>query len=331
MDSSDKISLVPPALTLPPEIVSEIFLNFLPSYPDLPPPLGLFSPLLLCQICRLWRAIAVSAPDLWRAIPLDLTNISSNQDCAADQVQLAETWLARSGTLPLSIRLVCASQVGIGPKLTIRLVDILLPHRERWEYLELVAPIDALSLVGGSMPLLRAVTIGPNVYPGALPTVLTPFHGAPQLRSVVLTESYLTTAVSLPWAQLTRLGSRCLYPAECVWILLAAPQLVHCQFMVFDERSQAPTPPVVHTRLRHLILDADTDDENRDLRGLLDKLTLPALKTLQVLESWNTMEALKAFISRSNCVLEELVITEPSLSRGTYCETFPSIPSIVLT
>ncbi|KAJ7174860.1 hypothetical protein C8R46DRAFT_1081926 [Mycena filopes] len=333
MDSSDQTSLVPPVLTLPPEIVSEIFINFLPSYPNLPPQLGLFSPLLLCRICRLWRAIAVSVPDLWRAMPLDLSyrDVPSSQEFAAAQVGLVETWLARSGTRPLSIRLVSASWVN--PDLTVRLLHKLLPHCERWEYLTLVVPMETLALVDGSMPLLRALTLGPNRYTGLLPNVLTLFHRAPELRSVVLTESFLISAISLPWAQLTRLESQCLYPYECTWILEAAPQLVYCEFTVFDEDGQLPTP-VVHTGLRHLILDDgdshDEEVETTDLADLLDKLTLPALKTLEVSEPCVTMEALNVFILRSSCALEELVINWSSLSKGTYSEVFPSIPNIVV-
>ena len=40
-----------PVLTIPNEIVSEIFVHFLPIYPKCPPPIGPLSPYLLCQIC----------------------------------------------------------------------------------------------------------------------------------------------------------------------------------------------------------------------------------------------------------------------------------------
>ncbi|KAJ7704542.1 hypothetical protein B0H17DRAFT_1224669 [Mycena rosella] len=48
-----------PVLTLPNEIVSEIFVNFLPVYPQRSPLSGPRSPALLAQICRKWRAIAL--------------------------------------------------------------------------------------------------------------------------------------------------------------------------------------------------------------------------------------------------------------------------------
>ncbi|KAJ7280873.1 hypothetical protein C8J57DRAFT_1174466 [Mycena rebaudengoi] len=51
-----------PILTLPTEITSEIFVHFLPPYPQCPPATGLSSPELLCQICQVWREIALSTP-----------------------------------------------------------------------------------------------------------------------------------------------------------------------------------------------------------------------------------------------------------------------------
>ncbi|KAJ6562466.1 hypothetical protein B0H19DRAFT_1144629 [Mycena capillaripes] len=53
-----------PALTLPNEIVSEIFIHFLPIYPLCPPLTGTLSPTALTQICRQWREIALSTPAL---------------------------------------------------------------------------------------------------------------------------------------------------------------------------------------------------------------------------------------------------------------------------
>ncbi|KAJ6527670.1 hypothetical protein B0H19DRAFT_887753, partial [Mycena capillaripes] len=53
-----------PVLTLPPEIVSRIFVECLPGHgrvrpsPDAPP-------LSLAQICRHWREIALSSSELW--------------------------------------------------------------------------------------------------------------------------------------------------------------------------------------------------------------------------------------------------------------------------
>ncbi|KAJ7827567.1 hypothetical protein B0H13DRAFT_2439228 [Mycena leptocephala] len=64
-----------PVLEIPNEIVSDVFLHFLPSYPSFPPLTGLLSPTLLTHICRRWREIALSTPALWTA--LNGTNVAA--------------------------------------------------------------------------------------------------------------------------------------------------------------------------------------------------------------------------------------------------------------
>jgi hypothetical protein len=54
-----------PILTLPTEIVSEIFIHLLLPYPMRS---KLKLPTILGRVCRKWREIARSTPALWRAI-----------------------------------------------------------------------------------------------------------------------------------------------------------------------------------------------------------------------------------------------------------------------
>ncbi|KAJ7648651.1 hypothetical protein DFH06DRAFT_916910, partial [Mycena polygramma] len=95
-------------LTLPNEIVSEIFFHFLPVYPLCPPFVGIRSPTILTHICRHWREIALSAPILWRAMPFfGRKNASHNRlgsgPTLARELQLSDLWLRRSRALPVSI------------------------------------------------------------------------------------------------------------------------------------------------------------------------------------------------------------------------------------
>ncbi|KAJ7098605.1 hypothetical protein B0H15DRAFT_771834, partial [Mycena belliarum] len=64
----DKI--VYPVLTIPSEITSEIFIQCLPPSPafsaeEKEGPSPSVAPLLLLQICREWRSIAIATPQLW--------------------------------------------------------------------------------------------------------------------------------------------------------------------------------------------------------------------------------------------------------------------------
>ncbi|KAJ6578974.1 hypothetical protein B0H10DRAFT_1745005, partial [Mycena sp. CBHHK59/15] len=60
------LALVSPVRRLPDDVVREIFAASLPSeYAVMD---GAESPLLLCQICRLWRHLALSTPRLWASL-----------------------------------------------------------------------------------------------------------------------------------------------------------------------------------------------------------------------------------------------------------------------
>ncbi|KAJ7660146.1 hypothetical protein DFH06DRAFT_914375, partial [Mycena polygramma] len=53
-----------PVLTLSPEITSQIFVACLPDHSRVRPSANT-PPLVLPQICRQWREIALSLPELW--------------------------------------------------------------------------------------------------------------------------------------------------------------------------------------------------------------------------------------------------------------------------
>ncbi|KAJ7258933.1 hypothetical protein C8J57DRAFT_1135335, partial [Mycena rebaudengoi] len=90
-----------PVLTLPAEITAEIFINFLPIYPLRAPFTGLLLPELLERVCRQWRDIAFGTPRLWSAIEMEI-NLDI-PDVLSAQVDLLQTWLARSKSCPLSL------------------------------------------------------------------------------------------------------------------------------------------------------------------------------------------------------------------------------------
>ncbi|KAJ7918342.1 hypothetical protein B0H13DRAFT_2321513 [Mycena leptocephala] len=87
-----------PVLTLPNEIVSEIFIQFPPDYPACPPLTGLLSPTTLLLICRKWRQLALTTPALWSALLLTNYHISFER-----LAHVADFWLERSSCCPLSI------------------------------------------------------------------------------------------------------------------------------------------------------------------------------------------------------------------------------------
>ncbi|KAJ7126193.1 hypothetical protein C8R44DRAFT_781308 [Mycena epipterygia] len=313
-----------PFLTLPPEIVAEIFVKFIPSYPDRPPLFGVLSPLLLCEISRQWRQIALSTPTLWRSIRIDI-NEPGGQGKVERKLDVLATWLSRSGRCPLSICLRYYPEHECAPPSLSKLVEAIMIHCERWEHIELDIPFRDLHLLQGNMPLLRDLTFGPTELQKEDEDVLTLFDRAPKLASVILTENFETSFIRLPWAQLTRLDGRTLFDYECTEILSHAVQLVHCTLTIY---SFATSPnPMVPTNQHMRSLTLFLQDEGS--ATFLDGLTLPGLRTLQTSEHCG-LNALKAFIERSQCALEELRIINSPHSEGTYRDMLPSVKIITV-
>ncbi|KAJ7812317.1 hypothetical protein B0H14DRAFT_2377659 [Mycena olivaceomarginata] len=87
-----------PVLTLPPEITADIFKWCIDTGKRLHPSLA---PSLLTQICRDWRALALSTPALWDTI----TEIEGHDPLQVER--LVTTWFSRAGTRPLSLGFLC--------------------------------------------------------------------------------------------------------------------------------------------------------------------------------------------------------------------------------
>ncbi|KAJ7186461.1 hypothetical protein C8R46DRAFT_1341878 [Mycena filopes] len=310
----------PPVSRLPPEITSEIFLHFLPPYPEMPPLFGPLSPLLLCRICRHWREIAISTPHLWRAICLILFPSAGEQ--ATWLLDLLKLWLARSGRYPLSLTIRLQGYGNVPD--TSLFLDTVAAHRDRWEYLHLATRSESLSFLEGDMPLLRNLTFGAMGNGGDLAVELAVLaNHAPQLRNLTigLFQGYF---MQLPLAQLTTLDMAAITLFQFADVLRDATSLTHCRLTPYDDWDDTPAPEVPeHLHLRHLVFRAE---DTGATRVLLDNLTLPALRTLEVYEFGVTLVALSAFMLRSKCSLDELKITRAYLLEATYRETLASIP-----
>ncbi|KAK7052180.1 F-box domain-containing protein [Favolaschia claudopus] len=306
-----------PVLTLPNEILSEVFIHFLPTYPEPPPFLGNLSPTTLTHICHQWREIALTTPALWRAIDL--------RDFTAElAASLAPLWLERSGCLPLSIR-TPDSEVYYYDDFP-SIFGVLIPHRARWQQLDLrLDDPKHLEVLDGPLPLLRTL----SVYLGHRrdnPLLLQ----TPLLRTVVLDDCGQPSLI-LPWSQLTSLTLRIIYPVECVSILREARNLVSCTL----NGIWAAQPPndrfadLTLPRLETLIFERNCDI----WVDLLRLFITPALRSLEIredlLDKTDPFASLNSFISKSGCTLNELRITRASVHTDvSYRDAFPSIPRV---
>ncbi|KAJ6524275.1 hypothetical protein DFH09DRAFT_1372227 [Mycena vulgaris] len=313
-----------PVLTLPNEIISEIFTHFIPVYPKSPPMVGIFSPLVLGQICHTWREIAVSTSSLWRAISLDFDQTEHHPT----QLHLLEIWLDRSRASPLSVCIEYYNEdVAVLP-----MIDALVAQSFRWEEMELYLPLSHLSLwSSGNMPLLKTLTLGPiEEWPyWAEPIIL--FDQAPNLATVTLFPASNPFHPVLPWFQLTTLHGIRLLEHELVEILRLAGHIVRCSVTLMHCANDVDIPVIApHLYLQDLTLSTATIPYVSEMQ-IFDKLTLPALRSLAIPEPWfspNPGVSIAAWISRSGCDLKQLHITHSEESELYYRKALPSVGNI---
>ncbi|KAJ6588199.1 hypothetical protein B0H19DRAFT_1366871 [Mycena capillaripes] len=302
-----------PVLTLPNEIVSEIFVHFLPLYPKCPPPIGVLSPNLLGQICRKWREIALTTPALWRAIFLRLRNLTR----LPQKLRLLEISLERSGSCPLSISL----DIGIGDQLPEidPFIRSIAGHSARWEHLKLYSPFHRFPSVEGPLPLLRSLTMG--FFNDAMSeNLVSAFHAAPLLQKVSISFYSPLYDAFLLWSQLTVFDGGPFLPQQCLDVLAKAPNLVYCSLeMTWADYTGYTGPVVTLSSLETFILSGALPQDTS--WKFIDALTLPALRRFQVPEpvlQEDPLTTLSSLIARSGCSVQELCITETTISRAYY-------------
>ncbi|KAJ6463590.1 hypothetical protein C8R47DRAFT_80294 [Mycena vitilis] len=304
-----------PVLTLPNEVVSEIFMQFLWTFPYCSTFGGIGSPIRLTQICQSWREIAVYTPALWRAMT-----------CRGNNA-LIDMWLSRSACCSLSIKI---ERTFPAPDCS-QALFAFLTHRSRWEHVDFDLLSSYLSVMDdGPTPLLRylRVSIGelPNSW-GSSPVIAT-FNDAPMLRIVAL--NYFAAAnIVLPWAQLTSLTLEDVSPRDWVPILRQTWNLVECRLGVtYDAGAGRPWTDVTILSLESLTL---TVDDNQTVDGYMESFIVPALRRLDVPESLlrhNPIETLTVFISKSGCKLQHLYIAGAISAMRSYRQAFPSITHV---
>ncbi|KAJ7187860.1 hypothetical protein C8R46DRAFT_3088 [Mycena filopes] len=310
-----------PVLTLPPEIVSEIFTHFLPTYPDRPYLTGGLSPRRLTHICRAWRDIALGTPSLWRAMILHregamILHPEGDDIPLAQLARELDIWARRSGRCPMAVEFEFLPDTQLSAEV---LLTSIAAQSARLEYLVLyLEDTDSLHPFSGPMPRLRHLDLN---FEDDESTPVLVFSEAPLLRTALLT--FNPAKVGLPWAQLTSLTLRYVYPSECSPVLEQSPNLIFCHLHLISDDDNPNFPDITLRSLTSLKLEEDP------ITDYLNTLTVPSLRCLDLTEDFlgsDPLRYLASFISKSGCKLQELIMSERhGISRNAYREAFPSI------
>lgn len=300
-----------PILQLPPEVLSEIFIECLPQYSAAPA--STRAPMLLAAICRDWREIALSTPFLWSSFILSVNLLRAKDGSSV--VRLFETWISRSGSCPLTmvINSVFASfSMNAAPvqhTLPESFISALNRCSSRWHDVNFMLPLtDFYRLQADEgLPLLRrlSITAAPNTASVESESPLPPlklFSIAPLLRDISLGPDFTPHNVILPLHQLTYFDSRASTSiAHCLDVARGAPGLMELRLDLHTLENWSP----VRTNIKTLNIFSVMWGNN--VLDVLDCMTCPALETL-VVHGSVAMSALPLhrFLSRSSPSLREL-------------------------
>ncbi|KAF7295650.1 F-box domain-containing protein [Mycena indigotica] len=304
---SDHESLLSPIKRVPLDVLRLIFEHTLPDKRN-----AAFSdtegPLLLSRVCRDWKRIAESTPRLWSSMHIVVPHFDAHPETVSQVKRLLNTWLARSGSVPLSITMQLASGWGYENTRPDPLLPLLLPHASRWRdmkiWLSHTADIETLqSLTKEDVPLLRKIDLSVDRrlsdYESTDQLALTPtlrdqlsFLATNQLQSFAFRGTHASLPLTTSWHSLRHLELRFNLSNQQTTIEYPLPFLCHCpsleklhlEVMHYDilyspDRSDHIQLPV----LRSLSLKLSSRRQpSVDLNRALDCFSLPTLRKVQL-------------------------------------------------
>ncbi|KAL0956259.1 hypothetical protein HGRIS_002413 [Hohenbuehelia grisea] len=315
---------------VPPELLRTIFIECLPKDIKYLKPSFREAPLVLCQVCVLWRSLAVDMSFLWSSLKVTVS------EQASTDIRMIDLWLKRAAAAPLSIS--CSLDLFPPVKSTLvshasKALQALAARMAFWQDVHFVIP--------GTHSLLRHLPVVPAAYLHNLTIDLRNWqadevgdlngilHSAPSLRRLqwgnrcswsgwdVGFEDILCS-LRVEWTHLTHVVFDAWINLEdTLHILRQCHDLVECDLRHFGGRSppnediDVSTPPIKLPHLRTLKLYQLHLDEG--LGYLLDTLVCPSLEEFSGVcgflgqVAWPQSQFLD-FLDRSSCELAKLTL-----------------------
>ncbi|KAJ6536543.1 hypothetical protein DFH09DRAFT_1324579 [Mycena vulgaris] len=331
----DLNAVTSPILSLPPELICEIFLHCLPPQRTLPSPKD--APLLLAQVCRQWRGIALSLPVLWTSICVAVVLSADPRDELLSAV--LDLWLERAGNCTLSVSMILDSANLPLPEMLFRgprsAVFRKIRHAShRWRELEIVRRLEDFPVflhrdTPWNLPELVKLTLllsnggrHPTAFP---PNTLSNLMDAPALREVHLM-GFTPTNLLLPWSQLTTVHAENLLPIECLQTLAQTSNLVDGTFSLWPTRffhlpNHAPIARL--SRLKSLTITGELCTE------ILDHFECPALERFTLsFGPNNDFTPLTAFISRYPSITNVSLDARTAVRAGEFIGVLEAMTSV---
>ncbi|KIL67321.1 hypothetical protein M378DRAFT_159736 [Amanita muscaria Koide BX008] len=295
---------------LPREIIAEIFVLCVPDIEDVFKSKDA-APLLLCNVSSSWRSLAFGIPRLWNELSIQIVDPKVDIDLA---IAMAESWVARSGELPLSLRLRANAKNEKEDDMLQAHLDAFFRYASRWEYIDIsLFECSEVSFPKfGPTPLLRTFSYSTSWGDNGDPC---PFTSCPLLSTITWPFSCsIASYPGIPWHQLTHITlDTYMSTHQTLDILRACKMLVEFNVEIDNDtldQFQLLQKPVENRSLRsfHICVHITCS-------GLLQSLSLPALTDLSLDFDWGSLNSTSArsvhtqllrLFTRSRCRLEKL-------------------------
>jgi len=339
----------------PPEISSHIFRLYLLM---LSPPdflefsssslqIRLAAPLKLGHVCRMWRQLAWTIPDLWENVYLAI-GPSMRHSLAKLLPDLLHEWLDRSGVHPLTISFLHSgwdhatndlrktssetsseNDSSDGPVVeanrlkvvTGLAIGVLNSYSSRWRNLHITAVIDIFQQFYGDIQPNQLVNLSLQIFGSSprwlLPNFMMESKFAPTQLMLI---GFPLVSVNICWDSITHLTLHIynITSEDAIDFLERAPRLEYYEISIVPWELTFGKH-VLHPLLRSLKI---TDHYAEDF---LNAITLPSLEewTQALAGAYRPVQTMLYLLERSGCHLKVLNLTQvPDYSDPDYSEDF---------
>ncbi|PPR03435.1 hypothetical protein CVT26_007902 [Gymnopilus dilepis] len=317
--------------SLPVEIISIIFIDYLEGVTCFGPRTAL----KLGKVCRRWREIAWSTPELWTDLTMHPRHATSRT-----HVELAEEWLCRSGTRLLAIKFSCHRDDWDCPWKAVldgceQMLEVLGRHSDRWCSVTLDVPsshLEGFRALSGPLSALHhlSLTAAWEDYEDFrvpdYPRIAAFSKSAP--RTVKLS----CIKVDLDWRLVTKLTLDFVDIAEILHIFQTASSLIECTLEEVSDHgsdySSAVRCGLIVCPMLETLTVCFYDEYSSEV--FCSAVSLPILNTLSIQghDSMLFMEDLILFLTQSSCALKCLIINESDYEQHSFADLALHLPSL---
>ncbi|KAF5328873.1 hypothetical protein D9619_011456 [Psilocybe cf. subviscida] len=297
-----------PILTLPPEILSQIFIAGFNDYAtyDFEEPRSTALPLDFGQVCTFWRTVLQNTPQLWNVVHCHVWKPENSHIQAAVLLQ----WLNRSKSLPLTLKISFKNEDDwISRSSPSAIIDTFLQFSDRWQNVNIILPISwygRLRLAPfSSLEVLHLRPPGPVKYFGKM---LRGFSRAPKL-AIISYDTFFLRYLDLPWMNLTSATIGGPSIDEALEFVARCPDLT-CLHLIDPTVDQGTFPVALRTHffLKHLSFSIrQSADDIISPNTIIDLLKTPFLQSIMITlpstDNDSPLPSITRLVMRSKCQL----------------------------